>query len=141
MHQGCAFHKEAQGWPELYADLHTKTGRNAKSHAKRRLAVRRSAHHNWKEGKIARKEEATCTKAVHSIKKPRVCQGRALFKNRVTTCTKAVHSIKKPRVGQNRMYTLYMTVYLVISLPKVPCIHRICMVLAKPLNPATKKGG
>ena len=29
------------------------------------------------------------------------------------------------RVGQNRIYTPYMTVYLVISLPKIPYIHRI----------------
>jgi hypothetical protein len=29
------------------------------------------------------------------------------------------------RVGQNCIYALYMTVYLVISLPKVPYIHRI----------------
>ena len=29
------------------------------------------------------------------------------------------------RVGQNRMYTPFMTVYLVISLPKIPYIHRI----------------
>jgi len=36
------------------------------------------------------------------------------------------------RVGQNRMYTPYMTVYLVISLPKLPYIHRIYMVLANP---------
>ena len=31
------------------------------------------------------------------------------------------------RVGQNRIYTPYMTVYLMISLPKVPYIHRIYM--------------
>jgi len=36
------------------------------------------------------------------------------------------------RVGQNRIYTPYMTVYLVISLPKIPYIHRIYMVLANP---------
>jgi hypothetical protein len=36
------------------------------------------------------------------------------------------------RVGQNRIYTPYMTVYLVISLPKMPYIHRIYMVLANP---------
>jgi len=36
------------------------------------------------------------------------------------------------RVGQNRIYAPYMTVYLVISLPKIPYIHRIYMVLAKP---------
>jgi len=27
------------------------------------------------------------------------------------------------RVGQNRIYAPYMTVYLVIFLPKTPCIH------------------
>ena len=36
------------------------------------------------------------------------------------------------RVDQNRIYTPYMTVYLMISLPKVPYIHRIYMVLANP---------
>ena len=38
------------------------------------------------------------------------------------------------RVGQNRIYTPYMTVYLVISLPKLPYIHRIYMVLANPTH-------
>jgi hypothetical protein len=38
------------------------------------------------------------------------------------------------RVGQNRIYALYMTVYLVISLPKIPYIHRIYMVLANPTH-------
>jgi len=28
------------------------------------------------------------------------------------------------RVGQNRIYTPYMTVYIVICLPKIPYIHR-----------------
>jgi len=39
------------------------------------------------------------------------------------------------RVGQHRIYTPYMTVYLVISLPKLPYIHRIYiyMVLANPM--------
>jgi hypothetical protein len=41
------------------------------------------------------------------------------------------------RVGQNRIYTPYMTVYLVISLPKIPYIHRIYMVLANPSYTAT----
>ena len=36
------------------------------------------------------------------------------------------------RVGQNRIYAPYMTVYLVISLPKIPYIHRKYMVLANP---------
>ena len=40
------------------------------------------------------------------------------------------------RVGQSRIYTPYMTVYMVISLPKLPYIHRIYMVLANP----TKEG-
>ena len=36
------------------------------------------------------------------------------------------------RVGQNRIHTPYMTVYLMISLPKILYIHRIYMVLANP---------
>jgi len=36
------------------------------------------------------------------------------------------------RVGQKPRLTPYMTVYLVISLPKIPYIHRIYMVLANP---------
>ena len=38
------------------------------------------------------------------------------------------------RVGQNRIYTPYMTVYLVISLPKIPYTHRIYMVMASPIH-------
>jgi len=37
-------------------------------------------------------------------------------------------------LAQNRILTPYMTVYLVISLPKIPYIHRIYMVLANPRN-------
>jgi len=36
------------------------------------------------------------------------------------------------RINQNRIYSLCMTVYLVISLPKVPYINRLYMVLANP---------
>jgi hypothetical protein len=36
------------------------------------------------------------------------------------------------RVGQNRIYTPYMTVYMVISLPNIPYTHRIYVVLANP---------
>jgi hypothetical protein len=36
------------------------------------------------------------------------------------------------RVGQNCIYTPYMTVYLVIFLPKIPYTHRIYMALANP---------
>jgi hypothetical protein len=38
------------------------------------------------------------------------------------------------RVGQNRIYAPYMTVYLVISLPKTPYTHRIYRVLANPTH-------
>jgi hypothetical protein len=34
------------------------------------------------------------------------------------------------RVGQNRLHAPYMTVYSVISLPEIPCIHHLYMVLA-----------
>ena len=40
------------------------------------------------------------------------------------------------RVGQNRIYTPYMTVYLMKSLQKILYIHRIYMVLASPRNEA-----
>ena len=36
------------------------------------------------------------------------------------------------KVGHNRIYAPYITVYLVISLPKIPYIHRMYMVLANP---------
>ena len=38
------------------------------------------------------------------------------------------------RVGQSRIYTPYMTIYLVMSLPNIPCIHRVYMVLSNPTN-------
>ena len=41
------------------------------------------------------------------------------------------------RVGQKRIYTPYMTVYMVISLPKLPYTHRIYMVLANPTHEHT----
>ena len=44
----------------------------------------------------------------------------------------AVWSCVNGRVSQNRIYAPYMTVYLVISLPKIPYIHRIYIVLANP---------
>jgi hypothetical protein len=37
------------------------------------------------------------------------------------------------RFGQDRIYIHNVrTVYLVISKPKIPCVHRICIVLANP---------
>jgi len=38
------------------------------------------------------------------------------------------------RVGHNRTFTPYMTVYLVIYLPKILYTHRIYMVLADPID-------
>ena len=38
------------------------------------------------------------------------------------------------RVGQNCIYTLYMAVYLVISLQKMLYMHRVYMVWANPTN-------
>jgi hypothetical protein len=38
----------------------------------------------------------------------------------------------KYSVGQNRIYTYIYAVYLVISKPKIPYVHRIYMVLANP---------
>jgi len=49
-------------------------------------------------------------------------------KEKTTQAVKTTPHIN--RVVQNRIYTPYMTVYLVISLPKIPYIHRIYMVLA-----------
>jgi hypothetical protein len=36
------------------------------------------------------------------------------------------------RVGQSRMHTPYITVYKVISLPKIPCVHCMYIVLVDP---------
>ena len=54
-------------------------------------------------------------------------------KNRRPESACAVPGMCTPRVGQNRTSAPYMTVYSVISLPKIPYIHRIHMVLANPL--------
>jgi hypothetical protein len=51
-------------------------------------------------------------------------------RNRIYTLDPYIYM---PRVGQNRICAPYLTVYLVISLPKVPYIHRIYMVLANPI--------
>ena len=48
--------------------------------------------------------------------------------NRIDAC------LKMCRVGQNRIYTPYMAVLLVISLPKILYTHRVYMVLANPKN-------
>ena len=54
-------------------------------------------------------------------------------KNRRPESACAVPGMCTPRVGQNRTSAPYMTVYSVISLPKIPYIHRIHMVLANPI--------
>ena len=50
-----------------------------------------------------------------------------------TLVRKSLHVSFMSRVGQNRIYTPYMTVYLIISLPEIPYIHHIYMVLANPI--------
>ena len=52
-------------------------------------------------------------------------------------CATAVYSCKprtshKTRVGQDRIYTPYMDINLMISLPELPYIYRTYMVLANP---------
>jgi len=48
-----------------------------------------------------------------------------------TACGSSARSVRDiSRVGQNRIYAPYMTVYEVVSLPKIPYIHRVYMVLA-----------
>ena len=47
-------------------------------------------------------------------------------------CTHLCTYLGVSRVGQNRMYTPYMTIYFGISLPNIPYIHCIGMVLANP---------
>jgi len=42
------------------------------------------------------------------------------------------HPRIRNRIGQNPIYKLYTTVYLVFSLLKIPCMHRIYLVLANP---------
>ena len=37
------------------------------------------------------------------------------------------------RFGQNHIYTPYMTIYLVVSLSKVPYINRIYIIMANPM--------
>ena len=45
------------------------------------------------------------------------------------------------RAGQNCIYTPYMAVCMVISLPKIPYVHRIYMVLANPTDILKAAGG
>ena len=45
-----------------------------------------------------------------------------------------IYEVRIFRVGQNCIYTPYMTVYLMISLPKMPYIYRIYIILANPTH-------
>ena len=49
-----------------------------------------------------------------------------IAQRKATWC--ALLCVNMSRVGQNRTYSPYMTVYLVMFLPKIPYIHRIYMV-------------
>ena len=42
------------------------------------------------------------------------------------------HAVLVCRVGQTHIYTPYITVYLVISLPKISYIHHVHMALDNP---------
>jgi hypothetical protein len=53
------------------------------------------------------------------------------FQPYVLYCNRTVF-YRMYRVGQNRIYTPYMTVYLMIFLPNLPYVHCIYMVLANP---------
>ena len=59
-------------------------------------------------------------------------EGKSLFGDELSGASMfmVAHCTHICRVGQNRIYTLYMTVYMVNSLPKIPYTHRIYMVLA-----------
>ena len=56
-----------------------------------------------------------------------------MFKNH-SSCLDDRHKASRHvcRIGQNRIYAPYITVCLVVSLPKIPYIHRIYVVLANP---------
>ena len=49
-------------------------------------------------------------------------------------CLRLQYPAYIPRFGQSRIYSPYMTIYLVISLPNKPYVHRIYMVLANPIH-------
>jgi len=54
---------------------------------------------------------------------------RSSFSTGISECVCHLHKANPTsymyRVSQNRIYTPYMTVYMVISLPKIPYIHRV----------------
>ena len=64
---------------------------------------------------------------------PYTCSHPCVLQEAIGLCAE-VHPFLTCRVGQNRIYTPYMTVYLVISLLKIPYMHRIYMVLANPTH-------
>ena len=55
------------------------------------------------------------------------------FGNRRWLCIVLGHCMCMHRVSQNGINTLNMTVYWVNSLPIIPFLHRIFMVLANPV--------
>jgi len=64
-----------------------------------------------------------------------ICEGAAALSYTLGTllgfCMHCLHfgasSSRVPKVGQNRIYTPHMTVCTMISLPKKPYVHRICI--------------
>ena len=56
--------------------------------------------------------------------------GKEVCERATLSCALPLYSFVIIRVGQNRIYAPYMTVYLVIFLPRLPHIHRVYMVMA-----------
>jgi hypothetical protein len=60
------------------------------------------------------------------------CKVETVTNSKQTLVNVSVPACTIIRVGHNCIFTPYMTVYLMISLPKIPYIHHIYMVLANP---------
>ena len=65
----------------------------------------------------------------HRIERPKRLYDTSLLVC-VSSYAACIHHMIK--VGQSRMHAPYMAAHLVISLPKLPYIHRVYMVLANP---------
>ena len=73
-------------------------------------------------------DRASVSKRAHNSS---ICKSSGSW--RLPTVAAALHVVSNlSLVGQNRIFTPCMTVYMVISLPKIPYIHCTCMVLANP---------
>jgi len=103
------------------AHTHTHTHTHARTHTYRHTHIHTTHTHTHRWGPM------TFVKLTHQAMRQAVA--RMLQNCEVGTDVKKFISI---RVGQNRIYAPYMTVYMVISVPKIPYMHYIYMVLANP---------